>query len=304
MEEMTGISAAAALGKTPRELFPVNADADEAAGKALRGETVVGEEPYHVPSGDRTFSSIYSPLRDGRGRIAGVVGMIRDLSEEKQEENKLRETTEQLRKLAAHLQAIREEESLRIAREIHDRQGGLLTALKIHLAILPEEPSASMKEWVQNCNTVVDELLDSVQKVALGLRPPILAELGLVAAIRGEVEAFTVRTRIPCHLHWDSAQLTLPEDSSIALFRILQEALTNVVRHAGATRVDVVLNRRRGKIHSMIRDNGKGFNPEDPKVSQSLGMVGMRERALAIGGEFSIRSAPGRGTTIAVSLPA
>ncbi len=227
-----------------------------------------------------------------------------DLSVMKRAEQELRASTEQLRKLATHLLSVREEERTNIAREIHDELGQSLTAVKMDLSWLARRVSrrnAPVLEKIRSTLQLADSIMESVRRISTELRPGIL-DLGLAAAVEWQVQEFQTRTGIQCKVRLLTQEVFAPNVST-ALFRILQETLTNVARHARATRVEVVKQKQRDRLVLRIRDNGRGFDPEDPSVSKSLGLLGMRERAAILGGRVTISSAPGKGTTVTAWIP-
>ena len=224
----------------------------------------------------------------------------------KQAEDEQRHSFQQLRALAARMQTAREEERARVAREIHDELGQALTAIKIDLTALLPSVTADSGPNLQRGQTVfqlLDEAIHSVRRIATDLRPGVLDDLGLVAAIEWAVEEFQNRTGIESSVSLPEGDLTLDAENATALFRILQEALTNVARHAHATRVTVRLAQEHGDLSLEVRDNGGGFREEQLAGGRSLGVLGMRERAILLGGEFSIGGTPENGTTVRVRLP-
>jgi len=227
-----------------------------------------------------------------------------DLSEMKRAEQELRASSEQLRNLAARLVSVREEEQTRISREVHDELGQLLTAVKLDLAWLAgrlPRRNVQMLERIRATVQLADSIIQSVRRISTELRPGVL-DLGLAAAVEWQVQEFQTRTGIQCKVRL-LAQGMYPPNVSTALFRILQETLTNVARHAKATRVEVVKQKQRDRLVLRIRDNGRGFDPADPSRSKSLGLLGMRERAAILGGQVKIASAPGKGTTVTAWIP-
>jgi signal transduction histidine kinase len=224
--------------------------------------------------------------------------------EEAEEEQ--RRAFQQLRELAARMQTAREEERARVAREIHDELGQALTAIKIDLtALLPKalEDEAPSVQRQQTVFRLLDEAIHSVRRIATDLRPGILDDLGLVAAVEWAVEEFQDRTGIESQVSLPDADLPLDAERATALFRILQEALTNVARHAKATRVTVRLAKQDGDLLLEVRDNGSGIRQEQFAASRSLGVLGMRERAILLGGEFNIDGTSENGTTVTVRMP-
>jgi signal transduction histidine kinase len=212
----------------------------------------------------------------------------------------------QLRALAARLQTAREEERTRVAREIHDELGQALTAIKIDLtALLPSvlpDPGSNLQRQ-QTVFRLLDDAIHSVRRIATDLRPGVLDDLGLVAAIEWAVEEFQARTGIESCVSLPDGDMALDPEPATALFRILQEALTNVARHARATRVTVQLAQQNGDLSLEVRDNGRGVQQEQLVDGRSLGILGMRERALLLAGEFSIHGTPDEGTTVKVRIP-
>lgn len=309
MEDITGISAAIAIGNRPTEIFAEGGlPREEAARKALAGETSLIELPFYIAASGRSGMTLnrYAPLLERSGKIIGVLTTIREVSEEKRKEKELNDTAQQLRKLTARLNAVREEESIRISREIHDQLGGLLTVLKLELAMVQNDAKTdvqSVKGGIQKANALVDKIGETVQAIALDLRPPTLDQLGLPAAIEAELDRFAARTGILCEARTSNPNLSVPEETSISLFRIFEECLTNIARHAKASRVEVLLDRHENNIRLQVRDNGKGVDLKSWVPGTSLGLVGIRERALNLGGHLSIQSAPGQGMIVIVTIP-
>jgi signal transduction histidine kinase len=197
-----------------------------------------------------------------------------------------------------------------IAREIHDQLGQALTALKMDLSFVHKGLSkarttgrARLGERTLSMSGLIDETIQSVRRIATNLRPGILDDLGLVAAIDWQAQDFQNRTGVACRFVPDIEDIGLDQDRSTAAFRIFQETLTNVARHSGATEVDVKLFRRDDWASLEITDNGKGISPADISGNRSLGLLGMRERANLLGGELQISGAPGAGTTVTVRIP-
>jgi signal transduction histidine kinase len=241
---------------------------------------------------------------------ARLAAANRELEQEararEQAEDEQRRSFKQLRALAGRIQTAREEERARVAREIHDELGQALTAIKIDLtALLPNvlaDPAPDLQRQ-QTVFRLLDEAIYSVRRIATDLRPGVLDDLGLMAAIEWAVDEFQARTGIESYVSLPDADLALDAQSATALFRILQEALTNVARHARATQVAVRLAQDGGDLSLEVRDNGRGIREEQMADGRSLGVLGMRERAILLGGEFSIASTPENGTTVAVRIP-
>ena len=212
---------------------------------------------------------------------------------------------EQLRALAARLQSIREEERTRVAREIHDQLGQSLTAIKIDVSVLvrqwPDDPQQAARS--ASILKLVDETIQAVRRISTELRPGILDDLGLVATVEWAGEEFEARTGTTCRLDLSQDDIAVDQEQATAVFRILQETLTNVARHAEATQVEVRLAKEHGGLTLEVRDNGKGIPDDNVSMSGSLGILGMRERAMLIGGTLTITGVPGKGTTVRVRIP-
>jgi signal transduction histidine kinase len=247
-----------------------------------------------------------TPFREPNGKMIGIVEDFKDISDRKKFEEELLQSRERLRDLAAHLQIIREEERKRIAREIHDELGQALTALKMDLYWLghrlPKEQTL-LVEKTKTMATIVDRTVKSVKRISSELRPGLLDDLGLSAAIEWQAEEFTNRTGIPCELRSDPVDIVLDQQLSIAIFRIFQETLTNIARHANATKVKAILKKGLGKIEMMVSDNGKGLDNQHISDPKSYGLIGMYERVHSFGGDLAIRGKKNLGTTIEVSIP-
>ena len=204
------------------------------------------------------------------------------------------------------LQTVRESERVRIARELHDELGQALACLRIELSILRDDLMAAQPELHERFAALLkhlDTAIQSMRRLSSELRPRVLDEQGLSAAIEWQAREFQRRTGIECGIMPPFPEVTLDRDRSTALFRIFQEALTNVARHSGAAWVQVTLEDLPAEIRLRVRDNGRGFSDDDLAERRSMGLLGMQERALVLGGKVSIESAPGQGTAVSVTLP-
>ena len=218
---------------------------------------------------------------------------------------------EALRALSAKLRSAREEEGTRIAREIHDELGGALTGLKWDLeridTMLATSAHSSLDTDVRECigsmTTTIETTIATMRRIASELRPGVLDDLGLVAAIEWQVEQFQTRTGLKCHWTNTANEFELDREKSTAVFRILQEILTNVLRHAQATNLYVRLSRSRNYLELEVKDDGCGITKSQRINSRSLGLLGMKERALLVGGEVRITGKEGQGTTVLVRVP-
>jgi len=218
-------------------------------------------------------------------------------------ERLLRASSEQLRHLAAHLLSVREEERTRIAREVHDELGQSLTAVTMDLAWLEARmpKNGEMLERIRATRHLADSIIQAIRRISTELRPAVL-DLGLAAAVEWQVQDFQARSGIQCKVRLLTRDV-VGAHASTAMFRIFQETLTNIARHAQATRAEVVLQKQRDRLVLLIRDNGRGFDQADPSLSRSLGLLGMRERAAILGGRVTISSAAGKGTTVTAWIP-
>lgn len=235
-----------------------------------------------------------------------VLSIARDITERKRAEEKLKKSSRLLRELATHLQSVREEERTTIAREIHDELGQVLTVLKIQLSLLGNKLSPdqfTLKEKVISLTDLIDQSVESVQKISSKLRPTILDELGLIAAIEWQTEEFEKLTNINCSIVLPKEDLHLSTEKSTAIFRIFQEALTNIARHSEAKKVAISLITENSILYLEIADDGKGITQEQLKDFKSLGLRGMEERAMIFGGTVSFDSIISKGTKVKVEIP-
>jgi len=253
-------------------------------------------------------------LQATRFVIAGSVRVVvahENITERKRAEIALRDSREELRALTARIQVAREEERTRVAREIHDVLAQEITGIKMDLAWLRRrlaEPvsTSQRKILLKKIGTMMrltDQASKSAQKIATDLRPVVLDSLGFCAAMVWVAADFQKRTEISCEAKVTNQDLALERDHSTALYRILQESLTNIVRHAAATRVEIGLGQEAGDLVLTIRDNGRGIRAEQLKHPQSLGLLGMSERAILLGGRCTIRPLAGGGTLVEARLP-
>ncbi len=246
------------------------------------------------------------PLKNVKGKIIGYRGVSRDITERVLAENELKSSREQLRNLSAHLQSVREEERIKIAREIHDELGQKLTALKMELSLFKNKEairSKTLKKKLTSISGLVDETIQHVKKISGELRPGSLDYFGLVPSLEMNLEDFQRRAGIRCEMDIDIGDVNVSADLSTVVFRIFQEALTNIARHANATKVRIKLKLKNGKLILAIGDNGHGITDEQISSPRSLGIIGMRERAVAWGGNISIQKKRKKGTNLVLKVP-
>ena len=333
--EMLGQSADVIFTPEDRSKGAPEAEAAEALAKG-RAE----DERWHLRKrGERFYASgVMTQFRDESGVPIGFVKIVRDLTERKlaqevlqasrdalargveERTRELRQANEALRKemaeriaaemgrqqLLRRIATAQEEERRRIARDMHDTIGQHLAALMLRLnalelALAGSANQALVKEPQQLTETIGREL----HALALQLRPTDLDDLGLAGAVSSYVELWSSRAKVPVHTHMMNLENPrLPEELELALYRIVQEALTNVLKHAAASRVSLVITRAGGEVVAMIEDNGRGFAAEESAaLTDGLGLLGMQERVVSFGGRLTIESQPGRGTTVLVRVP-
>jgi len=270
-----------------------------------------------MPGEERAIDLLKSGASDYvlKHRLARLAPAVRRALQEAEERKRAEKETlashEAFRALAARIQAAREEERTHAAREIHDLLAQELTALQIEIIWLGRKLAEPMDKWnqqillekVEAMKALTDQASQSVQRVASDLRPVVLDTLGLCAATEWVAADFQKRTGIDCTASVPAQGLTLDRERSTAVFRILQESLTNIIRHARATRVEINLWRRAGEIRLTVRDNGRGIQPEELNAPRSMGLLGMRERASLLTGKCTIRPHPDGGTIAEVRLP-
>jgi signal transduction histidine kinase len=232
-------------------------------------------------------------------------GIMTNITQSKLAEEEIKKSRAQLAELSAHDEKVKEQERTRIAREIHDDLGGNLTAIKMALALLQRrlpEGDEGLIEKATYVDSLVDRTIESVHRIAGDLRPSIL-DFGLVAAIKWQINEFEKQVGIPCEFSSNKDEIDLHLDQATALFRIFQEALTNISKHAKATRVSVKLTRSNRNVRLEISDNGKGFTSKDRLKSKSFGIRGMIERASGLGGSLTVNTKPEGGCLVAIKIP-
>lgn len=244
------------------------------------------------------------PEYDATGHVAGALAIGRNITDLKEAERRLRHSHEQLHDLSVHREIVQEEERKNIARELHDELGQILTALHMQISVLRlkfGKGDPALTEHAHSLTKMVDTTMQVVRRVVSSLRPPAL-DMGIAAALEWLADEFRRHSGIDCRISVEEKEAVLDEARAVALFRIVQESLTNVARHAQATLVEIRLQRREARYLLEVCDNGKGFDPGEFRP-KSFGLTGMRERVHAIGGTLAINSRPGQGTALCVDFP-
>ncbi|CAB3749270.1 sensor histidine kinase [Burkholderia paludis] len=318
-EQVFGVSAMEAIGAPLSRFIPERFRAAHAKHVDQFGVTGVSERQMgrqRVLFGLRAngdefpIEASISQIRDASGKLYTV--MLRDITERLRAENALKQSREELRELSANLQNVREEEKTRIARELHDDLGQQLTALKMDLSVVEQQlrgpdhapPDEGVLGHLRGMRRLIDATVASVRRIAADLRPVMLDDLGLVPAIEWLANDFTNRYGIDVERHIETGGLTFTSAGATTLFRIVQEALTNVARHADATRVALRLDVEDGFCVLRVADNGRGSMPGGTAhEDKSFGLIGIRERAHMLGGTVTIDTALARGFSITVALP-
>ncbi len=264
----------------------------------LIGKKVVGVMEFFSPKAVEPDPEILNVMV----QIGTQLGRVLERKQAKEESER---SSDQLRSLYLRLEQVREEERTRTAREVHDHLSQLLTTIKLELSLLQKKlpPSnLSVQKSIGQLLDMSDGAIQAVKKIAMDLRPPILDDLGIGEAINWQAKEFMTRTNIKCEFVNDPNYLEIDLERSTTLFRIFQETLTNIVRHAGATEVYVVLSHSNEYITLQVKDNGCGISSDQVSNLRSLGILGMRERAMAWGGDVQISGVPDDGTSITINI--
>lgn len=257
--------------------------------------------------GVRWIHSRGQALWGNTGKPYRMVGWIIDVTDRKLADESLRRSREELRHLSANIEHMREEEKKRIARELHDDLGQHLTALKLEVGRIDHRIGTGTKALrggeLHDIYALIDQLVVSVRRIAADLRPVMLDDLGLIPAIEWFVDDFSARYGVHVVRHIGASDVSFSHESATAVFRIVQEALTNIARHSGATEATVEIARDASDCTVSVSDNGRGCSRDERHAPDSFGLLGIRERANTLGGNLSIETAPGRGFALRVSLP-
>jgi PAS domain S-box-containing protein len=309
-ERLYGYSAEEMIGRPVSVLEPAELAGE---GAAFRRRVIAGEHPpsYETTRRQRDGSLVkiataLSPILDGTGGLIGVSAVVRDITERKRAEQRLRESEEQLRALAAHLESAREEERARMARGIHDELGQMLTALRLDITWLARrvrEPSAAVMRKMDEMIAMTDESIEASRRIVADLRPPILDDLGLVPAVQWYAEHLGKRAGLRVRVLTRGGEPALDPRLTVTAYRIVQEALTNVARHATARNVEVRIGTDDGNLLLEVSDDGCGIPASAASDRRAFGIAGMRERARSGGGTLEVSGVAGGGTLVRVVMP-
>jgi PAS domain S-box-containing protein len=326
-ERATGYRAEEVLGRSVSMFYSPE---DIASGKLkrtlqmLQRSARIEEESWRVRKDGSRFlvSAVLTAVRDARGNLRGYVKVARDITERKRAEETLRqselhfrrlfneaqEMQQDLRELSERLLRVQEDERKRLSRELHDEVGQALTAVSVSLATLRNNGNGQVKlaKALAGTQHVLRQAMDTVHHFARELRPAMLEELGLLPALRSYITGFAERTGLQVRLCADPLAEKLGDEQKVVLFRIAQESLTNVAKHAEASRVEVLVRKDRDGVCLEVADNGKSFREDavnSAQRRQRLGLLGMQERVRLVNGRFSVKPQPGKGTTVQVVVP-
>lgn len=256
--------------------------------------------------GDIKWINLRATINPSLAHTPRWEGVMWNITQSKRAEQELRKSRAQLAEFSAHLEQAKEAERERIARDIHDELGGHLVAIKIETSLLASrlaKQGGELPERLRNIEKLIDEAIATVSRVTRELRPGILKDFGLAAALECQGEDFAMRTGIGFRLECADPEIAPREELSIALFRIFQEALTNVAKHAAAHQVEALLETDRQWVRLCIDDDGSGIRPSDLDKPRSFGLRGIRERIERLGGHFTISARPAGGTRLSVEAP-
>jgi signal transduction histidine kinase len=298
------------VGRSHFSLFP-DRELEARVRQVLAGMEPWATQDIALPgfSPKTNFDLEILPLGRKDAAATGVVLILINRSRRRRALAQMRQSRQELARLTSHLQDLREEERRRIAREVHDELGGILTSIKMELSLLScggqavAAPAGASQPFLERANRLVDHSITIVRRIASDLRPQLLDDLGLFAALEWLASDFSQRTGVSCRFSPPSPELAVPREKATALFRIVQEALTNVARHAGASCVAIRVEAGGGLLKATVRDDGRGITPAQAEGPESFGLIGMRERAAHFGGRVRIQGRPKAGTTLSVEIP-
>jgi PAS domain S-box-containing protein len=284
---------------------------DRARRDAAIRAALSGGPPYNVEfriiRPDKSVRFVHSRgqlICDQAGKPVRMIGMAQDITDRKRAAKELEKANHRLRLLSRRLFEVQEKERRHLARELHDEIGQVLTAAKINLQAAMKEADGAKSKRINETAAILEKLLGQVRQISLDLRPSMLDDLGLVPALRSLLDQQGRRASVAVHLSAKNVPENLDQEIQTTCFRIAQEAITNAVRHANATRINVDLGRENGNLRLQVRDNGRGFDADSAQAQAvGLGLIGIKERAHLVNAQAKIVSSPNKGTTVEVSLP-
>lgn len=305
-EQVTGINRNFALGKTDEQIFSSVNSIDFIKNDSLvltEGKVIEKEEVLTSENGQRYFISVKFPIYSDNGAITGLCGMSTEITEQKQNEIRLRALT-------AKLEKVKEEERIRLSRELHDHLGQNLTGLKMDLAFLlkqkqiqKDEQSNDLPVTVSDIFKSIDDMINTVRKISFELRPNTLDYLGLIPAIELQLDELRTKSSIECEFNSSINKIDFGDQINSSVYRIVQEALTNIIRHSKATSVQIQIDDEKDFIKISIKDNGIGIDSTRFENIKSLGIIGMKERTLQFNGELLIENNIPAGTKVSLYIP-
>jgi PAS domain S-box-containing protein len=314
-QRMTGFAAEDVVGRPSSCLYPpedVQAGKDGAVLHVAAKHGRIQDDGWRArKDGSRFWAEVViAAIKDASGALLGFAEVARDGTERMHLEQDLADAHDRMRALAARLAEVAEQEKMRLSREIHDVLGQELTGLKLdvswlarRMAPLPDLLRESLLTRLGTMAAQIDGCVQTVRRIATGLRPGVLDDLGLAEAVEWQAHEFQSRAGIRVELSLPEGEVTIDRDRSTAMFRIFQELITNVARHAGATGVSVQLTPEAGGVVLEVADNGRGITAAQIAMPNALGLLGMRERVAQFGGSLEIQGAPGQGTRAVVRMP-
>jgi len=305
--DYTGLSLEEAIKEETRTVHPEDLSTALEKWVAAKATSEVYEDEMRLRRADgeyRWFLVRVAPLLDQHGNVVKWFGSSIDIEDRKRAEKDLEEAHRQLKILSRRRVKVQEEERRHLARELHDEIGQALTAAKINLQAAMEESDPAKSKRIHETAAILERLLSQVRQISLNLRPSMLDDLGLVPALRSLLDEQGRRASVAVRFSAKNISESLDPEIQTTCFRIAQEAITNAVRHAAATQIQVDIHREEGTFRLRVHDDGRGFEMPPPQSQTiGLGLLGMKERAALVGGRTRITSAPGKGTTVDATLP-
>src|SRR6266446_2712818 len=305
--DYTGLSLKEGIEEPTRTVHPDDLSRALEKWLVVKATSEVYEDELRLQRADgeyRWFLVRVAPLLDEQGNIVKWFGASVDIEDRRRAEKNLEEAHRQLKLLSRRRVKVQEEERRHLARELHDEIGQALTAAKINLQAAMEESDPAKSKRIHETAAILERLLGQVRQISLNLRPSMLDDLGLVPALRSLLDEQGRLASVAVRFSAKNMPENLDPEIQTTCFRIAQEAITNAVRHAAATQIQVDIHREEGTFRLQIRDNGRGFDAESEQAQTTgLGLVGMKERAALVGGRTRIMASPGKGTTVDATLP-